>query len=158
MISKSRIIELAQERIDELNNGTFLVDVTVSPGNKISVEIDNISTGVAINDCVSVSRNIEHNLDRETEDFELEVSSPGLSKPFKVIQQYHKNIGREVKIVLTPIGSKEGILKTVTEDGVEVETSEKVKVEGKKKKELVVKTEHIPFNQIKETKVIISFK
>lgn len=158
MISKDTVIKLAQERIDELDNGTFLVDVTISLGNKILVEIDNQNGGSSIKDCVSVSRNIEHNLDREIEDFELEVGSAGLLKPFRVMQQYYKNIGKEVKVVLTPIGSKEGVLVAVDEEKITIETSEKIKIEGKKKKELVVKQEEIPFNQIKETKIIISFK
>ncbi|MFP5470514.1 MAG: ribosome assembly cofactor RimP [Bacteroidia bacterium] len=157
MIEKQTIIKLAQERIDELNNGTFLVDINVVSGNKIMVEIDNLNGGVSISDCVSVSRNIEHNLDRETQDFELEVSSPGLNKPFKVMQQYHKNIGKNVKVALTPIGSKEGKLVSVTTEKIELESTEKVRVEGKKKKELITTTTEIPFNQIKETKIILSF-
>jgi ribosome maturation factor RimP len=157
MIEKQTIVKLAQQRIDELNNGTFLVDVNVSAGNKIMVEIDNVSGGVSINDCVSVSRNIEHNLDREAQDFELEVSSPGLTKPFKVMQQYQKNIGKEVKVVLSPIGSKEGTLVSVSDEKIELETTTKVRVEGKKKKELVTTKTEIPFNQIKETKIILSF-
>jgi ribosome maturation factor RimP len=157
MIEKQTIVKLAQQRIDELNNGTFLVDVNVSVGNKIMVEIDNVSGGVSISDCVSVSRNIEHNLDRETQDFELEVSSPGLTKPFKVMQQYQKNIGKEVKVVLSPIGSKEGTLVSVSDEKIELETTTKVRVEGKKKKELVTTKTEIPFNQIKETKIILSF-
>lgn len=158
MIRKEKVIALAQERIDELNNGTFLVDVNISIGNKILIEIDNSNGGASIKDCLSVSRNVEHNLDREIEDFELEVSSAGLLKPFKVMQQYHKNIGKEVKVVLTPIGSIEGKLLQVDDEKILIETSEKVKIEGKKKKELVVKQEEIPFNQIKETKIILSFK
>jgi ribosome maturation factor RimP len=158
MIKKETIIALAQERIDELNNGTFLIDVVINPGNKIFVEIDNMQTGVAIKDCVSVSRNIEHNLDREMEDFELEVASPGLTKPFKVFKQYEKNIGKEVNVALSPIGSIEGILVEATTEYIKLETTEKVKVEGKKKKELVTTITEIPFNQIKETKVILSFK
>lgn len=157
MIKKETIKKLAQERIDELDNGTFLVDITVSLGNKILVEIDNLNEGVSIKDCVSVSRNIEHNLDRETEDFELEVSSPGLTKPFKVMEQYKKNIGKDVKVVLTPIGSKEGKLVNIDDEKIEIETTEKVRVEGKKKKELITTKTQIPFNQIKETKIILSF-
>ena len=92
MISKQKVIALAQERIDELGNGNYLVEVKISSKNAISVKMDNLHSGVSIKDCVSVSRNIEHNLDRESEDFELQVSSPGLDHPFKVIEQYQKNI------------------------------------------------------------------
>lgn len=158
MITKENIAKLAQERIDELDNGTFLVDITIHSGNQIIVEIDNMTAGAAIKDCVSVSRNIEHNLDREVQDFSLEVASAGLSNGFKVHQQYVKSIGREVKVVFTDHGSEEGLLKTVTNENISIEKTEKVKIEGKKKKEIVTKTIDIPFSEIKETKVIISFK
>lgn len=158
MISKEKVRELAQERIDDLNKGLYLVDISISPKNAILIEIDNMNGGVAIEDCVSVSRNVEHNLDREVEDFELSVTSPGLDQPFKVHQQYNKNIGRNVKVVFKDHGSVEGLLKEVSDEGVVIETTEKEKVEGKKKKVEVVKQHPIPFQNIKETKVIISFK
>ena len=157
MISKERVIELAEERIAELDNGCFLVDVIISNGSNILVEIDNEKTGIAINDCVRVSRNIEHNLDREEQDFELSVMSPGLSNPFKVHQQYVKNIGRNVK-VLFDHKSIEGLLKEVSDTGIVLETSSKQRLEGKKKKVLVVENHQIAFEDIKETKVVISFK
>ncbi len=158
MITKQNIEQLAQERINELDNGTFLVDIIIHSGNQIIVEIDNMNGGAAIKDCVSVSRNIENNLDREVEDFSLEVTSAGLSKPFKVHQQYIKNIGRDVKVVFKDHGSEEGKLLAVTDESLTIETSKKEKIEGKKKKELVLKTTEIPFENIKETKVKISFK
>ena len=98
MISKKEVVKLAQERIKELDNGNYLVDVTISPKNSIRVKMDNLNGGVSVKDCVSVSRNIEHNLDREQEDFELQVSSPGLDQPFVVMQQYLKNIGKQVSV------------------------------------------------------------
>ena len=98
MISKKEVVKLAQERIKELDNGNYLVDVTISPKNSIRVKMDNLNVGVSVKDCVSVSRNIEHNLDREKEDFELQVSSPGLDQPFMVMQQYLKNIGKQVSV------------------------------------------------------------
>lgn len=158
MIRKERIIELAQERIDELDKGLYLVDVSISPKNAILVEIDCMEGGVAILDCVSVSRNVEHNLDREEEDFELSVTSPGLDQPFKVRNQYIKNIDRSIKVVFKDHGSVEGILKEVSDEGIVIETSEKEKLEGKKKKVLVVKQHPISFDNIKETRVVISFK
>ncbi len=158
MITKDKITSLAQERIDELNKDLYLVDVIINNGAQIQVEIDSLKGGVAIEDCVSVSRNIEHNLDREVQDFELQVSSPGLDKPFKVLQQYEKNIGRNVKVVFTDFGSIEGLLKEVNANGIILETRKKEKVEGKKKKIEVVEDHIIDFNNIKETKLIISFK
>ena len=98
MIAKKEIIRLAQERINELDNGNYLVDVNISSKNAINVRMDNLHGGVSVKDCVSVSRNIEHNLDRELEDFELQVSSPGIDQPFMVQQQYLKNVGRNVTV------------------------------------------------------------
>lgn len=158
MISKQKIKDLAEERIAELANGLFIVDITVSATNVIHVELDKHEGNVAINDCMSVSRNVEHNLDREAQDFELHVSSAGLDKPFRVLAQYTKNIDREVKVVLQNGAKLEGILRAVAEKGITLETSRTEKPEGKKKKELIVEQHEFPFEQIKETKIVISFK
>lgn len=158
MIKKELIQELAQERIDEMNNETYLVDITISNTNQIVVEIDNMKGGASVQDCIRVSRNVEHNLDREEEDFELQVTTPGLSNPFKVNQQYIKNIGRNVKVVFKEVGSVEGKLVEVNDQNIVVETEAKERVEGKKKKELVVRQHIIEKENIKETKIVISFK
>jgi ribosome maturation factor RimP len=157
MIDKETVRELAQERIDELNNGCYLVDINISEANTIRVEADNINGAISIDSCVSISRNIEHNLDREEEDFALSVSSPGLDRPFKVIQQYEKNIGRQVKVINNEGEKLVGELKAVDESGVEVETRSKERLEGKKKKQLVVTSHQLAFENIKETKIVISF-
>ena len=157
MIERKRIIELAQERIDELDKGLYIVEATVSSSNAINVEIDCMEGGVAIIDCMSVSRNIEHNQEEDAE-FELLVSSPGLDKPFKVQQQYIKNIEKDVTVILKEHGSITGTLKEVDDNKIVVETSSKERLEGKKKKVLVVKQNEIPYSDIKETRVVISFK
>ncbi len=158
MIDKKRVLELIDERINELNNGLFVVELTISPTNVIHVELDKMGGNVAISDCVSVSRNVEHNLDREREDFEIQVSSAGLDKPFRVGQQYQKNIGKQVKVVLTNGKKHEGILQEVGSDKIVLQTSRMEKPEGKKKKELIVEDLNFTLDQIKETKVSISFK
>jgi len=158
MISKKKITELAEERMNELNCGLFIVDMTISAKNVIHVELDKAEGYVSINECMSVSRNIEHNLDRESEDFELHVSSAGLDKPLRVLPQYIKNIGREVKVVTTDGKKQEGLLVAASEKELTLETSRKEKIEGKKKKELIVEQHVFPMNQIKETKIVISFK
>lgn len=158
MISKKKITELAEERMNELNCGLFIVDMTISAKNVIHVELDKAEGYVSINECMSVSRNIEHNLDRESEDFELHVSSAGLDKPLRVLPQYMKNIGREVKVVTTDGKKQEGLLVAASEKELTLETSRKEKIEGKKKKELIVEQHVFPMNQIKETKIVISFK
>lgn len=166
MISKKKVIELIDERISELGNGLFVVDLTISANNVIHVELDKHVGNVAINDCMSVSRNVEHNLDREEEDFELHVSSAGLDKPFRVLAQYIKNIGREVKVVTLEGKKLEGILRAADDKEITVETSRMERPEGdglslsksKKKKELIVEQHVFPLDQIKETKIVISFK
>src|SRR5690554_4038580 len=159
MIDKKEIERLALERIDELDKGLFIVAISVSGNNVIQVEIDSEEGSVSIEDCVSVSRNIEHNLDREKQDFELQVSSAGLDKPFRVLKQYYKNIGNEVKVLLKEKNhSLEGVLKHADEKGIKLETTTKERIEGKKKKEIVVREYEFTYDEIKETKIVISFK
>jgi len=158
MINKELVVKLAQERIDELDRGLFIVDVSISKSIVINLEIDKENGNVAIDDCVSVSRNVEHNLDREEEDFELHVSSAGLDKPLRVLPQFLKNVGREVEIILTNGTKKEGILKEASNENLVLETMRLEKPEGKKKKETIVEVETLPMSEIKETKIVISFK
>ncbi|MGK0286590.1 MAG: ribosome maturation factor RimP, partial [Salibacteraceae bacterium] len=101
MIQESEIRDLIEETIE--GTDIFLVELKISGGNKISVLVDAIG-GLPITDCMKVSRGIDHNLDREDEDFELNVSSPGLDKPFKVFKQYEKNRGRSIHVTLEDEG------------------------------------------------------
>lgn len=156
MISKDKVIALAQERIDELDTGIFIVEVSISPTNVITIELDKKIGGVNIDECVSVSRNVEHNLDREVEDFELSVSSAGMDRPLRVPQQFVKNIGNQVKAVLSH-GSIEGELANYSANGIVIKTATKERIEGKKKKELVEKEHALTFDEIKEVKRIITF-
>ena len=158
MIAKKTIMDLIDERIAELANGLFVVDLTISATNVIHVELDKHEGNVSVNDCMSVSRNVEHNLDREVEDFELHVSSAGLDRPLRVHAQYVKNIGREVKVVAQDGAKTEGKLVEVNENQIVLENSRMERPEAKKKKELIVEQHVFPFEQIKETKIIISFK
>ncbi len=158
MIEKETIIKLAQERIEELDNGIYIVELKINNGNQILVELDKEIGSIGIEDCMSVSRNIEHNLDREIEDFSLEVSSAGLSQPLRVLKQYVKNIGKEVSVVLLDNGKKlEGVLVAANEEQITIEVKEKKNLDGKKKKVWV--TEQLPFkyNELKEVKLIITF-
>ena len=135
----------------------FLVDVTVTPDDKIVVEIDH-AEGVWIDDCVELSRYIESKLDREEEDYELEVGSAGIGQPFKVLQQYLIHIGQEVE-VMTKGGQKlTGVLKHADEEKFTVSVQKKVKMEGAKRPKLVEEDETFTYEQIKYTKYLISFK
>ena len=98
MISKEKVISLIDERIKDLQKNIYVVELSISAKNFIRVEIDKIDGSVSVEECVSISRNIEHNLDRDTEDFELTVSSAGLDKPLRHINQYKKHIGRTVRV------------------------------------------------------------
>ena len=159
MITKQLVEDLANERIQERNPELYIVDITINNGSQILVEIDHETTGVSIEDCMSISRNIEHNLDREVQDFSLEVASAGLSKPFRVLKQYIKNIGKQVKVKTFEHGQNvEGVLEAANDNEIIVTTREKVRVEGRKKKEWVETKHTIPMDTIKETNLIITFK
>ena len=154
-MDKQIIYQLAEEKLSGTDN--YIVDVYIKQSNKIFVEIDN-DKGVSIKDCVSLSRFIESNLNREEEDFELQVSSPGIDQPFKILRQYHKNIGRPVE-VLTNDGKKlSGKLLSVNDKGIVISAQVKEKKEHKKANKVIIANKDLFFDQIKETKAIISFK
>ncbi len=158
MLDKKLILELIDERIAELDNGLYVVELTISSSNVINVELDKIKGGVSVNDCVSVSRNIEHNLDREKQDFELHVSSAGLDKPIRHINQYSKNIGRSFKVVMKSGDKYEGELMKVTDASIVVKQISMQSSEEKKRKIQVEEILELPLTEIKESKIVISFK
>ncbi|WP_294627538.1 ribosome assembly cofactor RimP [uncultured Bacteroides sp.] len=155
MIEKKTVCQIVEEWLE--GKDYFLVEVTVSPDDKIVVEIDH-AEGVWIEDCVELSRYIESRLNREEEDYELEVGSAGIGQPFKVLQQYYIHIGQEVE-VLTKGGQKlAGTLKSADEEKFTVSVQKKVKMEGEKRPKLVEEDETFTYEQIKYTKYLISFK
>ena len=148
---------IEKDIVYQLGTDCFIVDVQVKPGNVIIVEIDN-KEGVDIDRCVSLHRFIESHLDRDIEDYELEVGSAGITSPFKVIEQYQKNIGNEVE-VLTKAGMKlNGILKSVSDDKFVVTIIKKVKTETSKRKVEVEEDLTFGYDEIKYTKYLIRFK
>ena len=135
----------------------FLVDVQVSPDNVLTVEIDN-EEGVDIDRCVALHRFLESKLNRDVEDYELEVGSAGITSPFKVLGQYKKNIGNEVE-VLTKDGRKlTGILKSADTDRFVVTVTRKVKSETSKRKVEVEEDIVLGYDEVKYTKYLIRFK
>lgn len=155
MIEKSTVTKLVEEWLKGKNY--FLVDVTVSPDDRIVVEIDH-AEGVWIEDCVELSRYIESNLNRDEADYELEVGSAGIGQPFKVLQQYYNHIDCDVE-VLTRDGRKfTGVLKDVDEDKFVVGVQKKIKEEGSKRPKLTEQDETFTYEEIKYTKYLISFK
>ncbi len=129
----------------------FLVEAFIKPINRIYIFIDG-DNGVKISDCVALSRYIESQLDRETDDFELNVSSSGADQPIRLPRQYMKNIGRSLQVKLSGENIITGKLKAVDEKGITLLT------EGDKKKKKDPEILNIIFEEIKESKVIISFK
>ena len=155
MISKNVVAGIVDQWLEDKDY--FLVDITVSPDDKIVVEIDH-AEGVWIDDCVELSRFIESNLNRDEEDYELEVGSAGIGQPFKVLQQYLIHIGKDVEI-LTKEGKKlEGVLKAADENQFIVTIQKKVKPEGAKRPKLVDEDITFSYDEIKYTKYLISFK
>ena len=155
MIDRNIVSGIVNEWLEDKEY--FLVDVSVSPDDKIVVEIDH-AEGVWIDDCVELSRFIESKLDREEEDYELEVGSAGIGQPFKVLKQYLIHIGKEVE-VLTRDGKKlEGVLKDANEENMTLTIQKKVKPEGAKRPKLVEEDMTYTYNDIKYTKYLISFK
>ena len=155
MIDKKVVENLVNEWLADQDY--FLVDVEISTDNRIVVEIDH-ADGVWIEDCVALSRYIEDHLEREVEDYELEVGSAGLGQPFKVVRQYENCIGKEVEVLKADGKKVRGVLKSVNAPEFIVTVVEKVKMEGKKR---LVSTEvdyTFRMDEVKYTKYLITFK
>jgi len=155
MITKTQVVELLTAEFGE--TPLFFVDIDVTGANDIRVLVDN-DNGISISDCVTVSRFLESSFDREVEDFSLQVMSAGADQPFKVTRQYVKNVGRQVAVKLLDGGSITGELVGANADEAQVKVREKRRIEGRKSKEWVEEIFALPYEKIKETKVIISFK
>ena len=140
MITTESITDLIAQHIE--GSDVFLVEVLVKPGNAIRVHVDS-PEGISIDECVKISRFVNESLDRDVEDYSLEVSSPGLGGSFRVKQQYEKNVGRDIEVLYT--------------DGIKV-NGKLVSVE---EKEIVLMVngddEEIGFEEIKTAKAIIAF-
>ncbi len=148
MINEKKIWTLTEQALADTDR--FAVEISVKPGNKIFVFIDSDSA-VSISHCVELSRYIESNLDRETEDFELNVSSAGLDLPYKLTRQYIKNIGRPVAVVLADGKKITGTLVAADDEGFNVTETKKIKKEN-------IETQHrFQYSDIKETKEVIKF-
>ena len=153
MINTNNIQNLIDDFL--IDTDLFLVKLTISKDNNIRVFIDG-DNGVTIDDCVALSRHIEGNLDREKEDFELNVSSSGLGQPFSLSRQYKNSIEKKIQIIDLENKKIKGVLKKVSENGIEI--LEIVSTKNKKnKKESLGDLLTFSFESIKEAKRIISF-
>ncbi len=155
MVNEHQIRTLVEERLKGTNY--FIVGISVKPSNKIEVLIDSISS-VSINDCADLSRYLESSLNREEEDYELMVSSAGIESPFQVDAQYIKNIGRNVEITTTDGRKITGKLTGFQQQEVELEIEQRQNKVIGKGKETVKGKINLNLNQIKQAKIILSFK
>lgn len=155
MIDKELVNQIVSEYLEERN--FFLVDMNISRDNRIAIEIDS-DNPVSLDDCADLSHYIESKLDREEEDYELSISSAGISSAFKIDRQYQKNLGKEVE-VLTRDGMKyKGVLQAYDGEKMDLVITQNVKLEGAKRKTEVEEIISIEKKNIKSTKLIIRFK
>ena len=154
MNDKTKIEKIVSEFI--AGKELFLVAIRLSSTGKITVLVDR-KEGITIEECAELSRFIEKNLSRDIEDYELQVSSPGIDMPFLVKEQYYKNEGRLIEVI--DFGGKKysGTLKNVTDGGFELETEIKVKTGGKKKT-TEIKDLSFNYEQVKSAREILIFK
>ncbi|MFA4867312.1 MAG: ribosome assembly cofactor RimP [Pedobacter sp.] len=151
---EKRVIELVEEKISDRPE-LFLVEVKMLPNNKLIIHVDG-DEGISIQDCAAISRHVGFHLEEENtieKAYNLEVSSPGVGEPLRLKRQYVKNIGRELSVKLAGGEIKEGQLLSADDNSITI--AAKVKEKGKKVQ--LVETS-INFDNITETKVLISFK
>lgn len=153
-MDQAKVRYLVEEALAE-NETLFLVDFSISENNKIKVIVDG-DQGIPLKECIRISRNVEHNLDREAEDFALEVTSPDISKPIKLPRQYKKNINRILKVI-TSEEEFEGTLIAVNEENIVLTWKAREPKPTGKGKITVEKTATIANKDIKEAKVKIVF-
>ena len=154
-MDKERVKQLLNEALAE-NEELFLIELSFLTGNKIYIEVDG-DKGVNLKECIRISRHIEHNLDREEEDFGLEVTSPNVANPLKNLRQYQKNIGRILAVKTKDNEKFEGTLVDVKEDIIFLEWKAREPKPIGKGKVTVLKTVEVKYSNIQEAKVKIIF-
>jgi ribosome maturation factor RimP len=154
MAFKEKISELLEAVLQE-KPSLFLVDLAINDQFKVMVTLDG-DNGVNLQDCIDVSRAIDANLDREEQDYSLEVASAGVSTPLKMVRQYRKNIGRTLK-VKTNNETIEAVLEQVSEESITLSWTAREPKKIGKGKETVEHRREIPYSEIKEAIVTIIF-
>ena len=152
---RGKITELLKRALDN-NKSLFLIDFSISKSNQIHIIIDG-DHGVTVQDCIAVSREIEHNLDREETDFSLEVASAGLSEPLVSERQYKKNIGRKLLVKTQKGETFEGKLILADTKEIKLEWKAREPKPVGKGKITVQKEVVLDYNDIIEAKVKITF-
>ncbi|MES2517155.1 MAG: ribosome maturation factor RimP [Bacteroidota bacterium] len=157
-MTKEKIIELLQPYLED--DRIFIVEVKMTEGKirqSIIILLDT-DEGIKIEECASISRRLAHFIETHEliqDAYNLEVSSPGIDQPLIFKRQYVKNIGRNLKLQTVAEGEKIGTLENVTDEGIALK--EEVKKSKGKKVELT-ESIMIPFGNIQQAKVQISFK
>lgn len=154
MIDKTVLAEFINKQLE--GTDLYLVDLTVSGQNEITVEIDS-DTSVDIDRCVELTREIEGEFSRDEEDYELEVGSSGLTTPFKVKRQYDKNIGNDVEVLAKDGKKYKGLLRRAEDDSFTIVSEEKVKHEGSKRPVLEKVERTFRYDEVKYTKYLLQF-
>ena len=149
--------------IDAINDeivarGCFIVDVSVSKDNDITLTVESENGTIELDDCVSISRYFETKFDREVEDYSLTVSSAGLDQPFKVLKQFVKAVGSKVEVSLKGGKKIVAVLEAADQESITLKYSAKEAVEGKKKKELVEHVDRYTMDQVNAVRPFIEFK
>ena len=155
MTFKEKVLNLLNEGLKE-KSSIFLIDLTITEANRIIVTWDG-DNGVQLQDCIGVSRSSEPNLDREEQDFSLEVASVGVGSPLKMVRQYKKNVGRMLIVKLQNNTTIEAKLDEVTDEQIVLSWEAREPKKVGKGKETVQKRQEIPYNEIKEAIVTIIF-
>lgn len=152
---KEKVNQLLKNSLKEYPK-LFLISLSVSVDNKIKIILDGES-GVSINDCVLISRNIENNLDFEDPDFAIEVSSVGAEEPFVDVRQYKKNLNRILSIIDRDKNKIRGKLISVDESEILIQWKQREPKKIGKGKITKLKSKLIKYSEIIEAKVIINF-
>ncbi len=154
MISKEKILGLIEGLLAE--EKFFLVSLDIGPSNNIRLVVDSME-GIQISECVQLSKAIEQGLNRDSEDFDIEVSSPGLGTPFKIREQYDKNIGKVVEVISKDGQKIKGILILADDNSFSIEQEKKIKIEGKKKKQIIKEKINFAYNNVSKVRNVLKY-
>lgn len=152
---REQVTQLLNDALAE-HPSLFLIDLEITQDNSIRVTLDG-DDGVKVEDCMAISRGIEHNLDREEIDFSLEVMSAGVSEPLTMPRQYKKNIGRTLKVKTDKGETIEGKITQTTDDDVTLEWKAREPKPVGKGKVTVEKKAVLPYKEIVQAKVMVTF-
>lgn len=134
----------------------FLIDLVITEDNKVSIILDD-DNGVVLQDCIDVSRAIEHKLDEEELLYSIDVASAGVSLPLKLVRQYKKNIGRNLKVTTSELEKIEAKLTDADDEKITLEWQSREPKKIGKGKETVNNKKQVAYTEIKEAIVLVSF-